>query len=717
MPKATNEQKQEIIKLLREGHTSKEISEMIGITAPTVWAIKAHWTKGRYEHSPTQIEQTPKVETFVRPKENHEERQDKEGPAHAEDILVDHEDAKGSAISLASNKQPVKIYRLLDISTSVKDLLLDLSYQKFWIKAQLITNRGGLKNGHFYCELVDVDPRGNQVAKMRAMIWRPDYQKIKTKLQHLGVTEALKDNSEVCLLCSVRYHDVYGISLNIFDIDPSFGEAQIDRNRRMILEKLSAEGILKTNAQLNLRADALRIGLITSKDSAAYNDFIKTLVSSRYSFKIVLAHASMQGENTCTEVTTALKALIAANVDVVCIARGGGSQTDLAWFDNEDMARAIIHCPIPVWVGIGHEIDTVVPDYVAHASFKTPTAAAEALLERIQELDSRLDIAHDRIKNSIDRIVAKLEQDVRRLILLTMSNSKKYMDILLSKSETRIHRTESQFNSLFNEKENILRTNMHKIQGKSLAVIQVRNQTTAVKLKGLQSSCFNLQKSMEKGLNETSKVLNSSLQRYVDNKHATLLRNTVGAANGFRKHFSFVSSELMNRLLNVKAEFMQRFSAKEGDLFLFAGSIHDSCTVRIQDRLRKLETKHASLESMTKLLYSHSAASINTKIGKLSVATQVLERKNELISGKTDRLQLARFLNIISNCQKSLTEKERRLNVLTPENILRRGYSITRDELGGPIRSINQIDIGMAITTQYIDGIATSTITGKEENP
>jgi exodeoxyribonuclease VII large subunit len=120
---------------------------------------------------------------------------------------------------------------------------------------------------------------------------------------------------------------------------------------------------------------------------------------------------------------------------------------------------------------------------------------------------------------------------------------------------------------------------------------------------------------------------------------------------------------------------------------------------------------------MTRLLYSHSAASINTKIGKLSMATQVLERKNVLISGKTDRLQLARFLNIISNCQKSLTEKERRLNVLTPENMLRRGYSITRDELGSPIRSINQIDIGMAITTQYVDGIATSTITGKEENP
>lgn len=552
---------------------------------------------------------------------------------------------------------------------------------------------------------------------MIAVIWRSDYQKVIKKLQQLGMTNALKDNSEVCVLCSVRYHDVYGLSLNIFDIDPSFGEAQIDRNRRMILEKLSAEGVLKKNAQIFLRSDSLRIGLITSKESAAYYDFVRTLLSSPYSFKIIAAHATMQGENTTIEVTTAINALTKTNVDVICIMRGGGSQTDLAWFDSEIIARAIIHCPIPVWVGIGHEIDTVVLDHVAHTSFKTPTAVAEELLGRIQELDSRLNIAYDRIKNIIDRTTAKLEQDMGRLILLITSSLRKYINILSSKNEARIHRTESRFTSLFNDKKNVLKDSMHKIQVKSLAVIQGHDQIIAVKLSRLQSSCFNKQKNKAKGLNETASKLIPALLKYVDNKQIALSRNINGAQNGLRKLLNLASSELMNRLLKAKAEFMQRFSVQENDLFRFISTIQDGCKVNIQDRSRKLETKQASLESMTRVAYNQCITNMNTKITRLYSSQQILKLKDESIYGKINRLQLTRFLNIISNCQKSLTEKERRLNVLTPENMLRRGYVITCDKTGNLIRSIKQVDIGQALITQYIDGTTESTITGKEEQP
>lgn len=597
----------------------------------------------------------------------------------------------------------------------MKELLLDFSYQKYWVRAQLLIDRGGLKGGHFYCELLDVDQKGTQTAKMRAVIWRAEYQRIIKKLQQLGVNDILKNNSEVCVLCSVRFHDVYGLSLNIFDIDPTFGEAQIDRNRRMILEKLLAEGILGKNAEKSIRVDLLKIGLVTSKDSAAYNDFIRTLTHSPYSFKIVIAHSTMQGENTAAEVTAAINLLIRANVDVICIIRGGGSQTDLAWFDSEVMARAVINCPIPVWVGIGHEIDSVVLDHVAHTTFKTPTAVAEAILTRIQELDVRLKIAHNRLKETTDRITAKLELDLRRLSLQIFSSLKKYMNLLQSRNENYIHRTESKFTNLFNEYENILATKIHKIQIKSLEIIQVHNQFVAVNLNKLKSAFFNLQKNRVKSLGDTVTRLIPSLQKCIDVKQNALYRNVDGAQNGLRKHFDFAISNLINRFLKAKVEFMQRFIEKNHGLFRLLGSIEEACRLRIQNRAMELNTKQASLKSSFQLLYNRNMANIDAKTIRLSLAQQILKMKGKSLENKFNRIELKRFMNIINSYERSIMEKIRRLDMLNPENMLKRGYSITRDKNGTLIRSIKQIDIGLNVVTQYTDGKTESIITGKEE--
>jgi len=241
----------------------------------------------------------------------------------------------------------MEILRLYDITKLIKSSLLDLTSQKFWVKAHLHVNRAGLKGGHFYCDLVDVDDRGNQIAKIRGTIWNSRYNAIMRKLKDAGFPNALQDNSEICVLCSVRFHDLFGLSLDISDVDPTFGEAQINRNRRMIIEILTKEGILKKNADTFLPMAPLKIGLISSKDSAAYNDFTKTLFNSTFSFKVIFAEASMQGEKTESDITSSIDLLERVNPDVICIIRGGGSQADLAWFDNENIARRIINCSIP----------------------------------------------------------------------------------------------------------------------------------------------------------------------------------------------------------------------------------------------------------------------------------------------------------------------------------------------------------------------------------
>lgn len=314
--------------------------------------------------------------------------------------------------------QPPTIFRLSAVTARIRDLLLEVTARRFWIRAQLVA-RGAARSGHFYGELVDVDEAGQTVAKLNAVIWRSTLLGIRRKLELAGCLELLGGNRDICVLCSVAYHEVHGLSLHIHDVDPSFGEGHIDRNRRMILERLLKEGLVETNARLPLPTAPLRIGLVTAADSAAHNDFRRTLADTPYAFRVLLAPATMQGPQLEPEVTLALSALARAGVDLICIIRGGGSPVDLAWFDNEAVARAIAGMPVPVWVGIGHEIDVGVADHVAHTAFKTPTAVAEAIVHRLRGLDDRLlaaaDRLHDLVRRPVDLAQRSLDRCLERL--------------------------------------------------------------------------------------------------------------------------------------------------------------------------------------------------------------------------------------------------------------------------------------------------------------
>lgn len=335
-------------------------------------------------------------------------------------------------MSAPHSNQPPRIFRLAAVTGRIRDLLLEVSAKRFWVRAQLVA-RSAARSGHFYGELLDVADDGQTVAKMAAVIWRSSLIDIRRKLEAAAASELLEGNRDICVLCSVTYHEVHGLSLQIHDVDPTFGEAHIDRNRRLILERLAADGLLEVNASMPLPAAPLTIGLVTAEGSAAANDFLRTIAESPYSFRVILASAAMQGERLEAEVVQALTDLSQLPVDLVAIVRGGGSQVDLAWFDSEAVARRIAEMPVPVWVGIGHEIDSGVPDRVAHTSFKTPTAVAEALVQQLAALDDRLLIAADRLdalsrrpidlaERALERSSIGLTQGTRKLLALAESH-------------------------------------------------------------------------------------------------------------------------------------------------------------------------------------------------------------------------------------------------------------------------------------------------------
>jgi exodeoxyribonuclease VII large subunit len=433
-------------------------------------------------------------------------------------------------MQMANNQnQPVRIYFLSEITHLIKDALLELSGYEFWVRAYLIAPRWKQRSGHYYCELMDVDAMGDTIARIRAIIWRDNYMRITRKLQTLGMPDALKDNSEVCFLCAVRYHEVYGLSLDIYDIDPTFGESQINLNRRQILERLTKEDILNRNKETYLPVASLRIGLITSKESAAYNDFTKTIIASSFSFQIVFADCPMQGKDMEQGLISSLQHLTQAQVDVICIVRGGGSQADLAWFDNEQIARAVLACPIPIWVGIGHEIDIGVLDFIAHRSCNTPTAVAEELVERIQELVTILRTVGDQLQHIVDRRVATQEQLMQRNIHGAMMGLRKQFELASAQLDNSMLGTRSSFERVFITEEVNIEGKVQRLHDRSDWLLDTKQESFKERCERLQLSRYlQILADKEVSLNDKAKRLDAMLLERVLKRGYTITRDSRG---------------------------------------------------------------------------------------------------------------------------------------------------------------------------------------------
>ena len=258
--------------------------------------------------------------------------------------------------------------------------------QNAWIIAELSDVR--IAGGHCYMELIEKDTRGATTAKMRAMIWAGSLPSLRRKFfQATGrdIAAGLK----VMVLGSATHHNVYGLSVNITDIDPSYTLGDIERLRREILERLAKEDIIGMNKLQYLPPDAQRIAVISAPGAAGFGDFMKQLDGNQRGFRFYthLFAAVMQGERTSASVREALDR-VEQTIDLwdcVAIVRGGGATSDLNGFDEYELARRVATFPLPVLVGIGHERDRTVLDEIAHTRLKTPTATGAFLVDRLEQ--------------------------------------------------------------------------------------------------------------------------------------------------------------------------------------------------------------------------------------------------------------------------------------------------------------------------------------------
>jgi len=218
----------------------------------------------------------------------------------------------------------------------------------------------------------------------------------------------IANQMEVCLEVKVDFYAKFGkMSLKVVGVDKNFALGRLEAQRRQTLAYLKLEKLLEKNASITFPDLPLHIGLITSPGSAAEQDFRTGLSTSGWPFRVHLEAARMQGAQLQAEVIRALGRQVKSGVQVIVITRGGGSRADLSWFDQRDLAVAIARCPLPVVTAIGHDIDHSIADEVAHSSCKTPTAAAEFLVDRVEVMAHRLETVADELIECLDALFAE----------------------------------------------------------------------------------------------------------------------------------------------------------------------------------------------------------------------------------------------------------------------------------------------------------------------
>ncbi len=307
-----------------------------------------------------------------------------------------------------------KILTLYELNGLVRGTLEHTLSGEYWLQAELSEVREAY-NGHCYLEFVQKSENGRDlVAKARGTIWAWKYRLLKPMFER-EAGRPLVPGLKVLVKVNVTFHELYGYSLTVADIDPTYTLGDMARQRREILARLEADGILNDNKELPFPTVANRIAVISSATAAGYGDFRNQLLRNDYRlrFTVRLFPAVMQGEHVESSVMKALDAVMARkdDWDAVVIIRGGGATSDLSGFDTYLLAAACAQFPLPVITGIGHERDDTVIDLVAHTRVKTPTAAASFLVQHQLKAAACLEEAAREIRAAVEK---RMDEERRR---------------------------------------------------------------------------------------------------------------------------------------------------------------------------------------------------------------------------------------------------------------------------------------------------------------
>ncbi|MFN0090462.1 MAG: exodeoxyribonuclease VII large subunit [Acidimicrobiales bacterium] len=303
-----------------------------------------------------------------------------------------------------------RTFSVAEVTEAIRMALEATFPGELWVQGE-IQSLTRSRTGHVYFDLVDAGELGRSMqARLPVALFMNHKQQVNAILRRSGGVR-MTDGIEIRIRGAVDFYPPQGrLQLRMSSIDPAYTLGRLAADRQRLLAALSAEGLLDRQKALPAPPAPLRVALVTSFGSAAYNDFVHELAASGFGFTVIAVDARVQGDLAQRSVTAALSRAAQLEVDVVALVRGGGSRTDLAVFDGEAIARAVASLAAPVWTGIGHEIDTAIADVVAHRSFKTPTACAAALVDEVSRYVAHVEERWGAIGEAARLVLAQRER-------------------------------------------------------------------------------------------------------------------------------------------------------------------------------------------------------------------------------------------------------------------------------------------------------------------
>ena len=307
---------------------------------------------------------------------------------------------------------------LVELNGLVRDAIENALPEEYWVEAELSECRE--HGGHCYMELIEKDERSaTPVARASAKCWRQTWVMVKPYFERT-TGQQLRAGMKVLLRVYAQFHEAYGFSWIVSDIDPTYTLGDMARKRQEIIRQLKEEGVFDLQRELRIPTFAKRIAVISAEHAAGYGDFCRQLEDNDYGFKfdVTLFPAIMQGEQVEASVVDALNEIYQriSDFDVVCILRGGGATADLSGFDTLALAENVAQFPLPVITGIGHERDESILDMISNTRVKTPTAAAALLTDNLLRVLERLDDASQRLSYAVNQ---RINSQKTRMATLT----------------------------------------------------------------------------------------------------------------------------------------------------------------------------------------------------------------------------------------------------------------------------------------------------------
>ncbi len=339
---------------------------------------------------------------------------------------------------------------LYELNSLVRDVISMSLPDSYWVEAELSEAREGY-GGHCYMELIEKDERSNTpIAKAHASCWRNRWMLLKPQFERV-TGQRIHAGMKVLLKVHAQFHENYGFSWIVDDIDPTYTMGDMARKRMEIIQTLKKEGVFDLQKELKLPMFCQRIAVISSATAAGYGDFCNQLADNGYGlqFTTALFAATMQGEGVEQSVISALNRINEEweNWDCVVIIRGGGATSDLSGFDTLALAENVVNFPLPIITGIGHERDESVLDMISFQRVKTPTAAAAFLVDHLTEVYARIEDAQEAIVNYVKRRLQvermkfeRLSTQIPTLFSLVKVRQSNRLDQLLNRLKVKAER-------------------------------------------------------------------------------------------------------------------------------------------------------------------------------------------------------------------------------------------------------------------------------------